>query len=204
MNKELEILEDISKEECLFKNRNTIYMGDEKVNSFTHKDTIGNYFKGIEDIKQALQRLESIDNAKPNEALEELGWLYANARIESGWVKERCITYKEEFEHNDRIKPYYDTIKQALLKAQQSEKANARNEEILQKFYQEGITLDSVRALKQERDNYKKALSIIKEKDVDIYILQSCKTVDEYNSKIVHITGETRELTKEEFDTLKE
>ena len=48
-----------------------------------------------------------------------------------------------------------------------------------------------------------KALDIIKEKDVDIYILNHCKTVDEYNSKIVHIIGEIRELTQEEFDLLK-
>lgn len=54
----LEILEEISKEEVLFKNRNTIYMGGEKSNSFTHKDTIGNYFKGIEDIKQSLLKAQ--------------------------------------------------------------------------------------------------------------------------------------------------
>ena len=50
-----------------------------------------------------------------------------------------------------------------LLKEQ-----NARSEEILQKYYQDGITLDSVRALKQERDNYKKVLEIIKEKRVNV------------------------------------
>ena len=93
----------------------------------------------------------------------------------------------------------FNIVKQALLKAQ----GNARSEEILQKYYQEGITLDSVRELKQERDNYKKVLEIIKEKDVDIYILNHCKTVDEYNSKIVHIIGEIRELTQDEFDLLK-
>lgn len=49
-----------------------------------------------------------------------------------------------------------------------------------------------------------KALEIIKEKDVDIYILRKCKTVDEYNSKIVHIVGEIRELTEDEFNLLKE
>lgn len=48
------------------------------------------------------------------------------------------------------------------------------------------------------------AWDIVKKKDVDIYILNSCKTVEEYNSKIVHIIGETRELTQGEFDLLKE
>ena len=73
-------------------------------------------------IKQALQRLESIENTKPNEALKSLECLYEDAKIESGWVKKHCITYTEEFEHNDRIKPYYETIKQALIKAQEQEK----------------------------------------------------------------------------------
>ena len=186
MSKELEILEDISKEECLFKDRNTIYMGGEKSNSFTHKDTIGNYFKGIEEIKQALQRLEQIDNANPSEALECLIGLEKEIIQRDGRI-------------TDFLKIKFNIIKQALIKAQE----NARSEEILQKYYQEGITLDSVRVLKQERDNYKKVLNIIKEKDVDIYILEGCKTVDEYNSKIVHIVGETRELTQEEFDLLK-
>lgn len=71
---------------------------------------------------------------------------------------------------------YLEIIQQTLLKTQFLEKENADN---------------------------KRVLEIIKEKDVDIYILNSCKTVDEYNSKIVHIVGETRELTQDEFDLLK-
>lgn len=72
----------------------------------------------IEYIKEKIQRLEQIDNTNPSEALESLEILHSEAKIESGWIKERVITYAEEFEHNDRIKPYYDTIKQALLQAQ--------------------------------------------------------------------------------------
>lgn len=104
-----------------------------------------------EQIKNMVQRLESIDNAKPSEALECL---------------ER-LNYHTTLEYQDS-KEYY-IARQYIHKAQENEKT----------------------------------LSIIKEKDVDIYILKNCKTVDEYNSKIVHIVGETRELTKEEFDLVK-
>lgn len=109
MSKELEILEAISKEECLFKDRSTIYMGGEKVNSFTWKHTIGVHFKGIEDIKQALQRLEEIDQANPSEALKEL-------KLVENWIKDR------ELEISNVIEPSLNTIKQALIKSQEQEK----------------------------------------------------------------------------------
>lgn len=47
-----------------------------------------------------------------------------------------------------------ENIKQTLLKAQE----NARSEEILQKYYQEGITLDSVRELKKENELLKEII----------------------------------------------
>ena len=92
-------------------------------------------------VNQALQRIEAIDNAKPSEALKWLEVLYSNAKIESGWVKERCITYAEEFEHNDRIKPYYEHIKQALLKAQEQEKENELLKEIIKSLFDRGCPL---------------------------------------------------------------
>lgn len=49
-----------------------------------------------------------------------------------------------------------------------------------------------------------KALEIIKKKDIDIYLFQFCKTFNEYNSSVVYITGETRDITQEEFTLLKE
>ena len=136
-------------------------------------------------IEKGLQRLESIDNTNLSEAMKHFNHF-------EKWYDKICYHTVTSFQLDTDL----STIKQALIKTQ-------TNEEILQKYYQEGITLDSVRVLKQERDNYKKVLNIIKEKDVDIYILEGCKTVDEYNSKIVHIVGETRELTEEEFDLLK-
>lgn len=64
--------------------------------------------------------------------------------------------------------------------------------------------LETIKQSLLKAQEQEKVLEIIKEKDVDIYILQKCKTVDEYNSKIVHIVGETRELAEEEFNLLKE
>jgi len=95
------------------------------------------------------------------------------------------------------------TIKQTLIKAQE----NTRSDEILQKYYQEGITLDSVRALKQERDNYKKVLEIIKEKKVNIELLNASSSVEDYNNEVIRNYGyafsTNRILTQEEFDLLK-
>ena len=108
-------------------------------------------------IKETLQRLETIDNSNPSEALEQVKFFksqdfYDEIGQHYGFIDERC-----------------KVIEEALIKAQEQ----------------------------------KQVLEIIKEKDVDIYILKNCKTVDEYNSSVVHIVGETRELTQEEFELLK-
>ena len=121
---------------------------------------------------------------------------------------------KDNLTSNGEIFEYtkeYKTIKQALLKAQEFEKAYADVKalplESLIETYKKDVVLDiftkEIETLKTENAEYKKVLDMIVEKDVDVYILQRCKTVAEYNSKIIHIIGETRELTKEEFDTLK-
>lgn len=148
-------------------------------------------------IEEALERLDSIDTANPNEALECLEWLTSSLIGKYKLFYEEVIIDEKEYKESiECIKDDYNTIKQALLKAQE----NARSEEILQKYYQEGITLDSVRALKQERDNYKKILAIIKEKKVNILLLELAENVDEYNERIVP----NGQLTQEEFNTLKE
>ena len=59
---------------------------------------LGSYFEIIEN---GFKRLESIDNAKPNEALEKL---------------------LDGYSKGIAGRSYYDTIKQALLKAQEQEK----------------------------------------------------------------------------------
>jgi len=97
-------------------------------------DTLELVDKDFQIVQQELLRLEAIDNAEPSEALEIL---YNNAklnrdRIEKGGI----VTYAEEIEHNEAIKPYYDTIKQALLKAQEQEK-------VLEVLFEKRIDLES-------------------------------------------------------------
>ena len=138
----------------------------------------------IDIVNNALLELKAIKEANPSEALECLIGLEKEIIQRDGRI-------------TDFLKIKFNIIKQALIKAQ----GNARNEEILQKYYQEGITLDSVRVLKQERDNYKKVLNIIKEKNVDIYELQECKNVEQYNKKCDYWGIQ---LIEEEFDLLKE
>ena len=78
-------------------------------------------------IEKGLQRLEAIDNAKPSEALNGLEYICKilnEKRIDIKWL----------------FKGDYDTIKQALLKAQEQEKV----------------------------------LNIIKEYQVDIWLLKQC------------------------------
>ena len=72
-------------------------------------------------IEQALERLESIDNSNPSEALECLEKLESKSQIMQGCY-ELNISKKEELENNEEVDKYTNTIKQALLKAQENEK----------------------------------------------------------------------------------
>jgi hypothetical protein len=60
---------------------------------------------------------------KHSDLLVELECLYDCAKIEADWVKDRVITYAEEHEHNEAIKPYYEHIKQALTTKSKKEQA---------------------------------------------------------------------------------
>lgn len=74
-------------------------------------------------IKQALQRLEAIDNAKPSEALEMLkGVEYvADVLKVNHKIGSRDIANQEIKEMVDRLNYRIPTIKQALIKAQEQE-----------------------------------------------------------------------------------
>ena len=153
------------------------------------------YINHYYDIKQALQRLEVIDNAKPSEALEIL---YNNAkldrdRIERGGV----VTYAEEIEYNEGIKPYYDIVKQALLKAQALE----GKIEILKEYRRD--YLERLENLEKYSREQEKVLKIIKEKNVDLCILTDCDNVNEYNKSLGNLRPVEDRLTYEEFDLLK-
>lgn len=68
-----------------------------------------------------------------------------------------------------------NTIEQALLKAQDD--------------------------VANKKSNVDKMLEIVKEKDVDMYSLRRCETVEEYN--IHFVIDEYQRLTQDEFDLLK-
>lgn len=93
-------------------------------------------FKG----KQALQRLEAIDNTNPSEALNYLN-IFINEmtyclehpkEYAKGYDKEIFYKYKYSFE---------TTIKQTLLKAQKQEKENELLKEIIRSLFDRGCPL---------------------------------------------------------------
>jgi len=152
-------------------------------------------------IDKALDKFKQINQINPNEALECLKSIEEHCKSDYEYCIS-CYDYEKEL----------STIKQALIKAQELKSENnallGENNALLEEnnnLYVELTFSDKQhKELIENTKQYKKMLEIIKEKDVDIYILQKCKTVDEYNSKIVHIVGETRELAEEEFKLLKE
>ena len=74
-------------------------------------------------IEEALQRLESIDNAEPSEALECLEDIYRNGVFISEVSFEKQHPTNISPETNKSISVQCDTIKQALINAQREHKA---------------------------------------------------------------------------------
>lgn len=105
----------------------------------------------IAEVEQALQRLEAIEKGKNTDIIDNyMAFKNDNAEPSEALV---CLLSIYSFSEDViyQFEKEYNTVRQALLKAQD----NARSEEILQKYYQEGITLDSVRALKEKNAEYK-------------------------------------------------
>ncbi len=105
MNKELEALKRIRQETCP-----ATYMADFDKNEC------------CDVIEQSLQRLEAIDNANPSEALKCLEKIIDN------------LDDYADFEIKQEANEYIDTIKQALLKAQELEKENELLKEIIKRY----------------------------------------------------------------------
>lgn len=196
---------------------------------------IDNFYKEeLDIIEKGLERLESIDNAKPDEALACLDKLEECADGMKDLPKSNWIDLAEtEAELDYKIMEWVETIKfelfkgkQALIKAQEQEEENGRA------FGKDIINLN--KTLKQVIDkpilyasrygnkyivpqelfeeqgkvleNYKKALEIIKKKDVNVWYLTvstKVKTYKDYNSFLMNDKGK-RQLTEEEFELLKE
>ena len=137
----------------------------------------------LKSVKQTLQRLEAIDNAKPSEALGCLNDFIEDNK--NSIEVSKANNYKTDYLEIKKRK--LDIIKQCILKAQEQEKENARKDNLI-KYYESLIR------------EHQQILKIIKEKNVDIYELQECENVEQYNKKCDYWGVQ---LTKEEFDLLK-
>ena len=80
----------------------------EALNRLYCEGNLEQHKKDYEFLKKALNRLESIDNANPSEALECLERIGAEK-----------LARGELIRNDDKVEPYLNTIKQALLKAQE-------------------------------------------------------------------------------------
>ena len=203
MNKELDYLDDILKNEPMTLNKRMI----------------------IECIKEKIQRIEAIDNAKPSEAIRCLER-----------IKAYFLNKTKEIDFQD-----LRDIEQALIKAQEQEKKNAYIEKIKTMMKQKDcvlryiesedcfavktilsdgwykLTTDFVdnnvreeikplplieknKQLKEENAEYKRVLEIIKTKDVDVFRF---KKLDFNTLNQLQKSCRLPELTQEEFDLLK-
>lgn len=156
-------------------------------------------------VYEALKRLEAIDNSNPSEAMECSLKLYK--MVESAG-NGKGFSLNAAWE-------YHNTIKQALLKAQEQEKVII---ELCEYCGMDNLypydNLEKIEiAFKDKFDNYQRqrieslgrlnkqeqVLEIIKKKWVNIAVLIHSKTVEEYNNNAYTPYN----LTEEEFDTLK-
>lgn len=94
-------------------------------------DSDERYKLAVTNVEQALQRLESIDNAEPSEALKKLEMLSDCAEA----IKETPSSNWVEYANNETELDYqlwiaYEDLKQYILKSQEQEKENAYIEKI--------------------------------------------------------------------------
>ena len=163
-----------------------------------------NFMKDLQIVKKELQRLESIDNAKPSEALEELEKdikgrviLAEDRQLKLCAVIKATLLKAQEDEGLkvdicemfglDNLFPYNDT--KAILK-ELEESMGERNQ----------LWVDFMKTSKELKEQ-KKVLEIIKERQVDVFHLMRSETVEEYN-KIWDSSKYC--LTQEEFELLKQ
>lgn len=184
-----EIMQDLIKtqKKILFDNRNCF----SREMKLLYANDLTNYNHVLKDLK----RLEAIDNANPSEALNSLEYI---CKI----LNEKRIDIKWLFEKE------YNTIKQALLKAQEQEKVlETVKADLIIELYNKKNAIEMFKQERISREKQDKILRIIKEKNVDIKQLKhfiqcytkevSLKTYNDYhNSK--------EELTQEEYDLFEE
>jgi len=157
-------------------------------------------------IEQALQRLEAIDNANPNEALKEL----------EQDIKDRVILAE------DRQLKLCAVIKQALIKSQEQGNKNACfvggrtvNKDIIYLkqsieqcndkpiFYMSKRYGNKYIVPQKSFEDQAQVLKILKEKKVDTRVLRNCLEAKDETPKDYNFLRDKHPLTQEEFDLLK-
>ena len=206
MTKGLEVLESLDKlEECAYAMKdlpmsNWIDLAENEaeldLKIMDWVETIKlELFKG----KQALQRLEAIDNSNPSEALKYVNGKIADLEDDLQHYtmveKDKC----KDFFIREDLKQF-TTIKQALIKAQEQKNENKVLKACIKDWE------DDYEHLKFASEKKEKALEIIKKKLVNVVDLYQCTDLYTYNSLVkgTFFDGVLRELIKEEFDLLKE
>ena len=200
MNKELDDLENYLFNE--WKQNHVNFGCDYKLEAELEKQ-----LNNLKSVKQALQRLESIDNAKPSEALETLKDMLIGKGI------------------NDSINDYVDNlilpIKQALLEFRRLDLSlRLPDEQSSSHFTYKNKNLVCMQLAKyselmnafleyEKAQEQEKVLEIIKEKRIDLESFYSSFVENDYDydynfyEKRYGTYGKY-ELTQEEFDLLKE
>ena len=138
-------------------------------------------------IKQALQRLEAMDNAKPSEAIECLLDIKSNYKF---------------YAHNNRVIDYQcSVITQALLKADLDKRIAEEYDEIIKKQ-------EKVREIIKNKCLYEDNLLYVA--FCTNYNMYKEKMSEKYDTKVVKINWDDKVLldyikllTQEEFDLLK-
>lgn len=152
-------------------------------------------------LKQALQRLEAIDNANPSEALEKLEKIknYAKSDLDSipQYFYDLCVKKNKEIDN------IVEVIKQTLFKSQGQEKEIDRLENQCL-----DVLADNIRLKNKSQEQEKVLNAIFKKKfNVELFrnVLISVGGRFEYKEyEKVYAKYGKEKLTQEEFDLLKE
>jgi len=149
MGKELEALV------CLKRARTDIERGNCEYNVTDYLDTI----------ETALQRLEAIDNSNPSEALECLEKIIDN------------LDDYADFEIKQEANEYINTIKQALLKAQEPKQYLKWEDLVQARIYKVLLNGNRYEVVKRYDDYEYCCITLQKKPNVSIYIYEHEKEV---------------------------
>ena len=146
--------------------------------AFLPKRSFERVQKYFDIIEPALQRLEAIDNAKPNEALECLKRLDITIRYST--IDDEGHSLKEPRKMINSFDEEFTTIKKALIKAQEQEK-------VIKIVFEKRVDIpylyELFECIKQGKDTIESALK-------------------QYNDSVKNGVN-AHQLTQEEFDLLK-